>query len=203
VNSDNPVTINGITYSLANPFDFAFPAIADGNVGGLGIPALAGWYGMADPTASVGTRFGATDGDQTTGGVISFGPPSSSNRAVGLLATTSTGYTGFGAKFINQTPYTLNSITLQFTGEVWRQSDTPKTLLFYYFIDPTATAPLLHQLHRPPARPERKLPQGAGGCGRSRCRWHRTCQPNQLGTYQPGDHQLAARGGAVVGVGDD
>jgi hypothetical protein len=141
VNSDNPVTINGITYSLANPFDFAFPAIADGNVGGLGIPALAGWYGMADPTASVGTRFGATDGDQTTGGVISFGPPSSSNRAVGLLATTSTGYTGFGAKFINQTPYTLNSITLQFTGEVWRQSDTPKTLLFYYFIDPTATAP--------------------------------------------------------------
>ena len=141
VNSDNPVTINGITYSLANPFDFAFPAIASGNVGGLGIPALAGWYGMADPTASVGTRFGATDGDQTTGGIISFGLPSSSNRAVGLLATSTTGYTGFGAKFINQTPNTLNSITLQFTGEVWRQSDKPKTLQFYYFIDPTATAP--------------------------------------------------------------
>jgi hypothetical protein len=142
VNSDNPVTINGITYSLANPFDFAVPAIADGNVGGLGLPALAGWYGMADPTASVGTRFGATDGDQTTGGVISFGLPSSSNRAVGLLATSSTGYTGFGAKLINQTPYTLNSITLQFTGELWRQSDTPKTLQFYYFIDPMAGASL-------------------------------------------------------------
>ena len=83
------MTINGITYSLANPFDFAFPAIASGNVGGLGLPALAGWYGMADPTASVGTRFGATDGDQTTGGIISFGLPSSSNRAVGLLATSS------------------------------------------------------------------------------------------------------------------
>jgi hypothetical protein len=141
VNSDNPVTINGITYSLANPFDFGFPVIASGNVGGLGIPALAGWYGMADPAASVGTRFGATDGDQTTGGVISFGLPGSSNRAVGLLATGSTGYTGFGAKFINQTPSTLNSITFQFTGEVWRQSDKPKTLQFYYYIDPTATAP--------------------------------------------------------------
>ena len=104
VNTANPVTINGITYSLANPFDFAFPAIASGNVGGLGLPALAGWYGLADPTASVGTRFGATDGDQTTGGVLSFGLPNSSNRAIGLLATSTTGYTGFGARFINQTP---------------------------------------------------------------------------------------------------
>jgi hypothetical protein len=107
----------------------------------LGLSALAGWCGLADPTASVGTRFGATDGDQTTGGVLSFGLPNSSNRAIGLLATSTTGYTGFGAKFINQTPNTLNFITLQFTGEVWRQSDKPKTLQFYYFIDPTATAP--------------------------------------------------------------
>ena len=62
---------------------FAFPAVASGNVGGLGIAALAGWYGMANPAASVGTRFGATDGDQTTGGILSFGLPSSGNRAVG------------------------------------------------------------------------------------------------------------------------
>jgi hypothetical protein len=141
VNTANPVTINGVTYSLANPFDFASPPIANGSVGGLGLPALAGWFGMADPAASVGTRFGATDGDQTTGGVLSFGLPNSSNRALGLLATSTTGYNAFGARFINQTPYTLNSITLQFTAEVWRQSDKPKTLQFYYFIDPTAAAP--------------------------------------------------------------
>jgi hypothetical protein len=59
--------------SLSNPFDFAFPVSASGNSGGLGLSSLAGWYGLADPTASVGTRFGATDGDQTTGGQISFG----------------------------------------------------------------------------------------------------------------------------------
>jgi hypothetical protein len=140
VNTANPVTINGITYSLANPFDFLSPVLANGNVGGLGLPALAGWYGLADPIASIGARFGATDGDQTTGGVLSFGLPNSSNRAVGLLATSTTGYTAFGAKFINQTPNPLNSLTLQFAGEVWRQSDKPKTLRFYYFIDPTATA---------------------------------------------------------------
>ena len=40
VNTANPVTINGITYSLANPFDFAFPVIASGKVGGLGLGDL-------------------------------------------------------------------------------------------------------------------------------------------------------------------
>ncbi len=139
VDSDNPVTINGVTCFLANPFGFASPINSSGTSGGLGLSSLAGWYGLADPTASVGTRFGATDGDQTTGGQISFGLPNSSNRALGLLATSTTGYTAFGAKFINGTSQTLNFITVQFTGEVWRQSDLAKTLEFYYFIDPSAT----------------------------------------------------------------
>src|SRR5205085_12442922 len=43
VNAANPVTINGVIYSLGNPFDFAFPLLASGS-GGLGIAALAGWY---------------------------------------------------------------------------------------------------------------------------------------------------------------
>ena len=137
VNSDNPVVINGITYSLANPFDFAFPPSPAGSNGGLGLPGLAGWYGWASASA----KFGATDGDQTTGGVISFGLPGSSNRALGLLATGSTGTTAFGAKFINQTTNALNCINLQFTGQVWRQSNLPKTIQCLYFIDPTATAP--------------------------------------------------------------
>ncbi|MGO8925892.1 MAG: lamin tail domain-containing protein [Limisphaerales bacterium] len=138
VNSANPVTINGITYSLANPFDFAFPVMASGN-GGLGLSSLAGWYGLADPTASVGTRFGATDGDQTAGGQISFGLPNSANRALGLLATSTTGYTAFGLKLINGTGQTLSFLNVQFTGDVWHQSDLGKTLQFYYFLDPSAT----------------------------------------------------------------
>jgi hypothetical protein len=100
---------------------------------------MAGWYGLADPAANVGTRFGATDGDQTTGGQISFGLPNSTNRALGLLATSSTGYTAFGLKLLNGTAQTLNRITLQYTGELWRQSNLPKTLEFFYLVDPTAT----------------------------------------------------------------
>ncbi len=140
VNSANPVTIDGVTYSLANPFDFAFPASASGGTGGLGLEAMAGWYGLASPSASVGTRFGATDGDQTTGGQISFGLPDSPNRALGLIATSSTGYTAFGLRLVNGTEQTLNFINVQFTGEVWRQSDVAKTLTCSYLVDATAEA---------------------------------------------------------------
>jgi len=136
VNSANTVMINGITYSLANPFDFAYPAVATGATGGLGLRALAGWYG----TSGLETRFGATDGDQTTGGQISFGLPGSSNRALGLLATSSTGGTAFGLRLLNDTGLTLNRMNLQFTGELWRQSDLAKTLQFYYVVDPTGNA---------------------------------------------------------------
>jgi hypothetical protein len=135
VNTANPVTINSTTYSLANPLDFAFPASATGP-GGLGLAQMAGWYG----SAALLERFGATSGDQTAGGQLSFGMPGSSNRALGLLATSSTGATAFGAKFINQTTATLKYINLQVTGEVWRQSDLPKTLQCYYFIDLAGTA---------------------------------------------------------------
>jgi hypothetical protein len=135
VNANNPVTINTTRYSLANPYDFAFPAASSDNRGGLGIPAMAGWYGFG----LLISQFGATDGDMTTGGDISFGLPNSSNRALGLLATTSTKGTAFGVRFINGTAGTLSRMNLQFTGEAWRQSNLPKTLQFYYCIDLTGT----------------------------------------------------------------
>jgi hypothetical protein len=136
VNAGNPVTVNGLTYSLADPFNFAFAAFASGSTGGLGISTMPGWYGEG----TLQSQFGANAGDQTTGGVISFGLTNNFNRALGLLATSSTGGTAFGVRFINATPVTLGQINLQFTGEVWRQSNKPKTLQFYYFIDPTGTA---------------------------------------------------------------
>jgi hypothetical protein len=135
VNTGNPVTNNGVIYSLANPYDFAYPVIGSGGTGGLGIAALAGWYGYGVS----GAKFGATDGDQTTGGQISFGLPNSSNRALGLLATSSTKGTAFGVRFINGTTTTLTRMNVQVTGEVWRQSNVAKTLQFYYYVDGPGT----------------------------------------------------------------
>ena len=131
VNAANPVTIRGATYSLANPFGFADVVLATGNNGGLGDVEMTGWYGLG----ALASKFGATDGDQTTGGQISFGPMNSSSRALGLLATSSTGATAFGAKFVNETTQTLDLVTVQLTGELWRQSDLAKTLQCFYLID--------------------------------------------------------------------
>jgi hypothetical protein len=137
VNSDNPVTISKTTYSLASPFDFGFPAQASGN-GGLGLSnTLSGWYGWAQS----GTKFGAHNGSQTTGGVISFGSTNSAatNRALGLLATSSTDATAFGVKFINTSSVTLTQMNIAFTGQLWRQQTGAKTLAVGYSIDNTGT----------------------------------------------------------------
>ena len=58
---------------------------------------------------------------------------------MGLLATSTTGYTAFGAKFVNGTGESLNYINLKFTSEIWRQSNLAKTIEFYYLLDPTGT----------------------------------------------------------------
>jgi hypothetical protein len=140
VDAANPVTINGFTYSLANPLGLALPAQAPGGFGGLGLSnAMSGWYGLGLLAGNVG----ASEGDQSTGGLVSFGstnnPAASANRALGLLATSSTGPTAFGLRLINGTGFVLNRMSLAFTGELWRQSAVAKKLSFGYFIDPAAT----------------------------------------------------------------
>jgi hypothetical protein len=137
VNTANPVTINGVTYSLDNPLNFAAPISAT-TAGGLGLAAaMSGWYG----SAALAMKAGASAGDQSTGGIISFGPTTSAatNRALGLIATSSTGPTAFGLKLINATTNTIDRMTLSYTGELWRQQPKAKTLAFSYFVDPTGT----------------------------------------------------------------
>jgi len=139
--------INGEAYSLGNPFDFAYPVITSGFIGGLGLPAtMSGWYGAAD-TQYAGVsgyiRFGAQDGDQTTGGVIDFGPNdddsiTGTNRALGLLSTGTTGSTTFALKLINTSSNALNYVSLGFIGELWHNGTTARTMSFGYALDSTA-----------------------------------------------------------------
>ena len=169
VNSINnpldPGFINGVAYSLANPFDFAYPVINNSYIGGLGLTNgltvtniagvrgdMIGWYGAADTNrADAGspdgiTRFGAQNGGESTGGVIDFGPLDSNggivgtNRALGLLSTSTTGSTAFGLKLVNNSTNTLNYINLSFLGELWRNNKAARTMSFSYAIDPTASS---------------------------------------------------------------
>ena len=153
VNSfNNPQYVGNIganVYSLANPFDFAYPVINTSFVGGLGLSnTMSGWYGAADtlyPGVGGFTRFGAQDGDQSTGGDIDFGPLDGNgilgtNRALGLLSTSTTGSTTFALKLINSSPNTLNYISLGFVGELWRQGTGARDMSFGYTLDNTASS---------------------------------------------------------------
>lgn len=142
----NPGNIDGVAYSLANPFDFTYPVINSGYVGGLGLASMKGWYGAADtlyPGVNGITRFGAQDGDQSTGGVIDFGPNddggvNGTNRALGLLSTSTVGSTTFALKLINENSFALNYVSLSFIGEMWRNGTTSRTMSFGYTLDNTA-----------------------------------------------------------------
>ncbi|PWU20250.1 MAG: hypothetical protein C5B50_04375 [Verrucomicrobia bacterium] len=152
-NPGDPGVINSVAYSLANPFDFAYPVINNSYIGGLGLGTgannLNGWYGAADTNLVDGvdgiTRFGAQNGDQSTGGVIDFGLNdqgggiAGTNRALGLLSTSTTGSTSFGVKLVNGSASTLNYINLSFLGQIWRNNTAPRTMSFSYLIDSTAT----------------------------------------------------------------
>jgi hypothetical protein len=158
VNSINnpldPGSINSVSYSLANPFDFAYPVINNSYIGGLGLSTGAtnmnGWYGAADTNLTDGvdgiTRFGAQNGDQSTGGVIDFGLNDvnggivGTNRALGLISTSTTGSTAFGLKLMNNSGTTLNYVNLGFIGEIWRNNTATRTMSFSYAIDATANS---------------------------------------------------------------
>jgi hypothetical protein len=139
VDAANPVNINGVSYSLGNPFDFAFLAETTGS-GGLGLlNSMSGWYGLGNAAAD----FGATAGDQTNGGVLNFGSTndaiSAGNRSLGLVATGATGPTAFGVRFINLTGYALGQFNLSYTSELWRQTATAKIVTNFYYLDLSGT----------------------------------------------------------------
>jgi hypothetical protein len=145
-NTADPVTVgSSVAYSLAGAFDFAYPVLGQGFVGGLGLTNnMAGWYGWA----SSHMRFGATFGDQSVGGVIDNGqnyrgdgaPLSSiTNRALGMIATTSSGYVAFGLGLVNKTTNTLIYVDVGFIGELWRNNPAQQVINFGYAIDPAGT----------------------------------------------------------------
>ena len=147
IGGGGPVSIGGVTYDPSNPFDFAAPIYTNINqpAGGLGLAAtMPGWYGECD-TDTTGAQLGASDGSQTTGGVISFGnvDDTATNRALGLIATSTSGGTHFGLKLINATTTNLNYIDLSFVGEYWKLGTKPKTMAFSYNVDAAGNASTL------------------------------------------------------------
>lgn len=150
VNTGNPVTFlqtanqagkGSVTYSVADPFDFTYPVVSSGGVGGLGLTnTMQGWYGWGQ----VATKLGAHQGDQSTGGIIDYGvltnaTSGENNRALGAQSTSTTGSSAFGLKLINTTTNALSYVTLKYIGELWRNQPNSNDIVFSYYIDAAGT----------------------------------------------------------------
>ena len=140
IGAANPVVLGGTVIALSNPFALSAPAGGPGAGGGLGLgPGLNGWWGTGDLDAKVGVSFG----DQSPGGIISFGPAGSNQRSLGVLATSSTGPTAVGLKLINASSQVLDRVSIGFTGALWRQASHAKDVTVWYSVqsDPAAGFP--------------------------------------------------------------
>src|SRR5258706_3824536 len=108
---------------------------------------LPGWYLSTDATPSV-TNYIVGTGSGTTGGFYSFGSASATDRALGGLG--SNGYydaSGVGKGYMgvvlqNQTGANIDTLTISYTGEQWRNGGnaTAQSLAFSYVISSSLPA---------------------------------------------------------------
>lgn len=81
----------------------------------------SGWRIIETGTAA-NTSYEANTGSSATGNTYSFGLTSNSDRALGALGSGSVNST-LGASFKNASGKILRSITITYTGELWRKGD--------------------------------------------------------------------------------
>lgn len=96
---------------------------------------IAGWY-------STRTTYNANNGSSNSGAQYSYGVNDNSDRALGSVASGSTGAIRYGARFTNDTGSTVISISVAYTGEQWRNggNTTQHTLSFDYQIGASVTS---------------------------------------------------------------
>ncbi len=94
-----------------------------------------GWLFFENGGSST-TTYTADIGTSTTGNTFSYGSASSTNRALGTLASGTT-QPIIGARFVNNTPSVISSVSITFTMEQWRAGGrtTADTSVFSYGIN--------------------------------------------------------------------
>lgn len=154
LNTNNPITVNSILYTLPNStasatvssYSFSDTSLGAGtnalSTPSGSDPGMDGWWGTGivatGSNATIANKYGANGGGQTTGGQVNYGGLSSSNRSLGLISTSTSGATSIGLALENTSASTTyTSFTLSLLGELWRQQTTAKFLHFGYLITPT------------------------------------------------------------------
>jgi len=82
----------------------------------------ADWF-FSESGTNANTSYTSSFGSSFTGDTYSYGTTASTDRAFGEI-TTSTLQTMIGARFINQTGFTISQLSITYTGEQWRVGAT-------------------------------------------------------------------------------
>jgi len=104
---------------------------------------LPGWYASTNKSSTARgpiTVYRADPGSSTTGAFYSYGSASATDRALGSLASGTTGDLAYGVRFVNDLAEAVTNIAVTYTGEEWRNSGdaTIQTLAFSYLVSSTA-----------------------------------------------------------------
>lgn len=88
---------------------------------------IAGWYASR-------TEYNTGSGNSFGGNLYSYGSVDNPERALGSLASATTGNIHYGVKLFNKTGVTVNAVYLKYKGEQWRNSgeNSEHQLDFYY-----------------------------------------------------------------------
>ncbi len=135
-------TQNFDTLPSAGTFTFSgngpFPLVGATPPAGVGATGLTGWTFINYGGTGTSALFKIDDGTSNAGGIYSYGTASSTDRALGSLASASQ-VGRFGVTFVNTTSATITQFTLGYTGEQWRNggNTSPQTLSFSYLVGAT------------------------------------------------------------------
>ncbi|WP_445628189.1 Calx-beta domain-containing protein [Nostoc sp. DSM 114167] len=96
---------------------------------------ILGWY-------STRTNYITGTGSNNTGGLYSFGSANNADRALGSVASGTTGTIYYGLRLQNNTGSTITNLQVGYTGEQWRNggNTSPQQLKFSYQTGSTLTS---------------------------------------------------------------
>jgi endonuclease/exonuclease/phosphatase family metal-dependent hydrolase len=100
---------------------------------------LPGWYASKTAGGTTVTVYRGDDGTSLAGALYSFGSSSSTERALGSIASGTPGNLAYGVRFTNDTASVQTNFTISYAGEQWRDANgtgaVTNTLAFSYRID--------------------------------------------------------------------
>jgi hypothetical protein len=127
-----------VLMSAGSPYTQSFDTLASSGTANTWTDnsTLRGWYASKTSGGTSVSSYQASTGTGITGAIYSFGASGSSERALGSLASGTTGNLAYGVRLLNDTGASVSNLIVSYTGEQWRNGGTTivEVLSFSYTV---------------------------------------------------------------------